>query len=283
MVSLSKKDYNLLEQTEVRRLFKDHKPDVVYHLAAKVGGILANKTCPADFIHTNLAINTQFLEEARKADIKRLIYPFCGCSFPKNAPNPIKEEMLFQGLPDENAMFYSLAKATNYLQLLAYRRQYGLDWVAAIPGNAYGPYDNFSETSAHVIPSLIRKFYFAKEKNEKQIVAWGSGTPVRDFVYVGDVAEALVVLMEKYHGNEPINISSGVGVTIKELTEIVKDTIGFEGELVWDRTKPDGHPVKVFDVSRMKNILQFEPKTNLREGIKKTYDWLRENIGIARL
>lgn len=283
VVGISSKDYNLLEQSEVRRLFKDVSPDVVYALAAKVGGILANKTYPADFIYTNLGINTYFLEEARKAGVKRLIYTFCGCSYPIDAPNPIKEEYLFKGLPDENAMFYSLAKATNYLQLLAYRKQHKLDWVAAVPGNVYGPYDNFSETGSHVIPGLIRRFHFAKEKGDKKVVVWGTGKPVRDFIYVEDVADALVLMLDKYHLDMPVNISGGTGFTIKEVVELVKEIVGFKGELVWDSTKPDGHPVKIFDVSRMKAELGFRPKIGLKEGISKTYDWFVNNMDKVRL
>ncbi|MEM3499881.1 MAG: GDP-L-fucose synthase [Candidatus Bilamarchaeaceae archaeon] len=283
VIALSSKDYNLLEQNEIRKLFKDISPDVVYHLAAKVGGILANKTYPADFIYTNLAINTYFLEEARKAGVKRLIYTFCGCSYPKDAPNPIKEEYLFRGLPDENAMFYSLAKATNYLQIVAYRKQYKLDWVAAIPGNAYGPYDNFSETGSHVIPGLIRRFHFAKERGDKEVIVWGSGKPVRDFIYVDDVADALVIMLDNYHSEMPINISTGNGVAIKELVEIVKEVVGFEGKITWDPTKPDGHPVKIFDVTRMNTELSFQPKTNLKDGVRKTYNWFISNLDKLRL
>jgi len=283
VIAVSSKDYDLLEQADVRRLFKDHKPDAVFHLAAKVGGILANKTQPADFIYTNLALNTYFLEEARKAGVKRLVYTFCGCSYPKNAENPIKENTLFRGIPDENAMFYSLAKAVSYLQILAYRKQYGLDWVAAVPGNAYGPYDNFSETGSHVIPGLVRRFHFAKVNGDKKVVVWGTGKPIRDFVYVEDAAEALVDVMERYHDDQPINISSGKGVSIKELVEIVKDSVGFEGKIEWDKTKPDGHATKIFDVSRMRNVLKFELKVGLESGIKKTYDWFVKNPKSVRL
>lgn len=283
VIGISSKDYNLMEQQDVRRIFKDFSPDAVFHLAAKVGGILANKTYPADFIYNNLAMNTYFLEEARKANVKRLVYTFCGCAYPKNALNPIKEEALFQGLPDENAMFYSLAKGVNHLQLLAYRKQYGFDWISVVPGNAYGPHDNFSETGSHVIPGLIRRFHFAKEKEEKEVVVWGTGAPVRDFVYVEDVADALILALEKYHDNSPVNISSGKGVSIKELCEIIKDIIGLKAELVWDSSRPDGHPIKIFDVNRMKSMLDFEPKTELKEGIRKTYNWFVKNIKEARL
>ncbi|VVB99712.1 GDP-L-fucose synthase [uncultured archaeon] len=282
---VSSRDYDLLEQAQARKLFREHSPDAIYHLAAKVGGIMANKTYPADFIYRNMAMNTIFFEEARKAGVKRLIYTFCGCSFGKNAPNPIKEEYLFRegGLPDENAMFYSLSKAANHMQLVAYRRQYGLDWVSAMPGNAYGPFDNFSEKNSHVIPGLIRRFHFAKMRGEKSFDAWGTGSPVRDFVYVDDVADALVAALGRHHEELPINISSGRGVSIRELSELVARTVGFEGEIRWDASKPDGHAVKVFDVTRMRKVLGFEPKVPLEEGVKRTYKWFLENQARARL
>ena len=278
VTALCSKDYNLLEQSETRRLFKDHSPDAVFHLAAKVGGILANKTYPAEFIYNNLGLNTYFLEQARQSGVKRLIYTFCGCAYSKDSPNPIKEEYLFKGVPDENAMYYSLAKATSFLQVQSYRKQYGLDWVSLVPGNAYGPYDNFSDKNSHVIAGLIRRFHYAKENGDKTITAWGTGSPVRDFIYVDDVADALIVALEKYHSEKPINISSGVGVSIKELTEIVKRVVGFEGEILWDATKPDGHAIKIFDVSRMRGELGFEPKVGLEQGVRKTYGWFAKNI-----
>ena len=180
-------------------------------------------------------------------------------------------------------MFYSLAKAVNHLQIVAYRRQYGFDWSSVIPGNAYGPYDNFSDKNSHVIPGLIRRFHFAKERGENKIEVWGTGSPVRDFIYVDDVADALVISLEKHHEELPINISSGKGVTIKETAELIQNTVGFEGELVWDKRKPDGHPIKIFDTTRMKNVLKFEPKVELHDGIKKTYDWFIKNNRIARM
>ncbi len=283
VIPLSSKDYDLLDQAAAKSLFRDYAPDAVFHLAAKVGGILANRDHPAEFIYENLAINTNLLEAARQAGVKRLVYPFGGCSYPKNAPNPINEESLFGGLPDENSMFYSIAKATSFLQLQAYKRQYGLDWIAVVPGNVYGPYDNFSDKGSHVIPGLIRRFHFAKENGDKSITAWGTGSPVRDFIYSEDVADALIAALERYHGDMPINISSGKGVTIKELVEMVKDAVGFEGGISWDKTKPDGHPVKIFDVARMKKELGFEPKTDLASGIRRTYDWFVKNQDKVRL
>jgi len=285
VVAPSRQEYDLGEQKDVRALFKNISPDAAIHLAARVGGIMANKTLPGEFIYQNMGMNTIFLEEARRAGVKRLIYSFCGCSFGKNAPNPIKEEYLFRegGLPDENAMFYSLGKAANHLQLVAYRRQYGLDWVSLMPGNAYGPFDNFSEKNSHVVPGLIRRFHFAKERGDKEFLAWGSGKPVRDFVYSEDVADAFVLALERHHEELPINVSSGIGVSIKETVETVARVVGFEGEIRWDASKPDGHMVKVFDVSRMRSVLKFEPKVGLEEGVKKTYGWFVENQGKARL
>ncbi|MCX6771193.1 MAG: GDP-L-fucose synthase [Candidatus Micrarchaeota archaeon] len=284
-IAPSRLDYDLLEQARVRALFRDVQADTVIHLAARVGGIMANKAYPGEFIYQNMGMNTIFLEEARRAGVKRLIYSFCGCSFGKNAPNPIKEEYLFRegGLPDENAMFYSLGKAANHLQLVAYRRQHGLDWVSLIPGNAYGPHDNFSEKNSHVIPGLMRRFHFAKERGDKQVEVWGSGKPVRDFVYVDDVADAFVLALDKHHEELPINVSSGVGVSIRETAEAVAEAVGFEGKIAWDSSKPDGHMAKVFDTKRMRRILGFNPRVGLKEGIRKTYDWFAANQGKARL
>lgn len=285
VIAVSSKDYDLTEQDQVRRLLSDTKPDAAIPLAAKVGGILANKTYPADFIYRNLSMNTLFLEEARKAGVKRLLYVFCGCAYGKHSPNPIKEEYLFRegGSPDENAIFYSISKATNHLQLVAYRRQYGLDWSSVVPGNGYGPNDNFSEKNSHVIPALIRRFHFAKKNNDAKIEVWGSGSPVRDFVYVDDIADAMVVALERHHEELPINISSGSGVSIRELVEKVAAVTGFEGEIAWDHTKPDGHAVKVFDVERMRKVLRFAPSVSLEEGLKRTYKWFSENHEAARL
>ncbi len=283
VVAPTREEYDLLEQEQIRKLFADYTPDAVIHLAGHVGGILANKTYPGEFIYKNLGMNTIFLEEARLKGVKRLIYPFGGCSYGKSSSNPIKENTLFTGLPDENSMFYSLSKAIGHMQIVAYRKQYGVDWVSIVPGNIFGPYDNFSEKNSHVIPGLIRRFHFAKERGDKKVEVWGSGTPIRDFIYIEDVADAIVIALDRHHEELPINISSGKGVSIKETVETVKEVVGFEGELVWDKTKPDGHPIKIFDVTRMKEILEFEPKVTLKDGIKMTYDWFIKNQNKVRL
>ena len=279
----TRQECDLAQQDQVKNLFRNNDFDCIIHLAGKVGGILANKRFPAEFMYDNLALNTIFLEEARKADIKRLVYSFCGCSYASNAPNPIKEGSLFEGLPDENAMYYSIGKAANHYQILAYRKEYGLDWVSLVPGNVYGPHDNFTEDNSHVIPGLIRKFLFAKRDNLPSIAAWGTGTPVRDFIYVDDVADAFIAAIDKHHDPTPINVSSGIGVSIRETVELIKMVSGFQGEVKWDSSKPDGHPRKIFDTSRMQSILKYKPKTTLEEGVRKTVDWLETNIEIANV
>lgn len=279
----SRSECDLSDQQRVRNLLLSEDFECVIHLAGKIGGILANKTYPAEFMYENLLVNTIFLEEARRAEIKRLIYSFCGCSYPSKSINPIKEESLFTGLPDENAMYYSIGKAAGYFQLLAYRKEYGLDWVSLVPGNVYGPWDNFSENNSHVIPGLIRKFYLAKSQNLPTVLAWGSGSPVRDFVYVDDVADAFVVALEKHHDPNPINISSGVGISIRETVEKIKEAVGYSGRVEWDSSKPDGHQIKIFDVTRMHEILYFNPKIDFQEGIRKTVEWFGQNLEVARL
>ena len=273
VTALSSKDYDLTEQSEVRKLFKEHSPDAIYHLAGKIGGIMANKTYPADFLYQNLAMNTYFLEEARKAGIKRLLYTFCGCSLPEKTKNPIIEESLWTGMPAPESMFYSIAKSTSHLQIVAYRRQYGLDWASIIPANAYGKNDNFHKNDSHVVAGLIRRFHDAKMNYDKSVTCWGTGLPLRDFINIDDVATALVIALDKHHTEIPINIASGKAVSIKELTEIVKDVVGFEGEIVWDSHMPTGQQVKIFDNERMKSILGFEPVISLENGIRDTYDW----------
>ena len=277
------KEVELKDPVAVRKLFEKEKYEAVIHLAGKVGGILANKTYPGEFMYENLMMNTLFLEEAKKAKIDRLIYSFCGCSYGSNVPNPITETSLFTGLPDENAMYYSIGKAASHFQLLAYRKEFGFDWVSLVPGNVYGPFDNFTENNSHVVPALIRKFLFAKKNSEPTVPVWGSGRAVRDFIYVDDVAESFVVALEKHHDAIPINVSVGVGISIRDTVDIVNEVSGFKGEVVWDKTKPDGHPIKIFDTKRMRDVLNFEPKVSLKSGLIRTMNWLDSKLAIAKL
>jgi GDP-L-fucose synthase len=283
---LGSKDYDLTEQSEVRRMFAEQKPAIVIHLAAYVGGIGANKAFPADFCYRNLAINTSVIHEAWKSGVQKLLTVIGGCSYPAKAASPIKEEELWNGYPQPESAPYSLAKAISAEQAKAYRRQYGFNAIVLVPGNVYGPYDNFSLESAHVIPALIRKFHQAAVEGKKEVVCWGSGSPTRDFVYAGDVAKCMVKALEEYNGSDIVNISSSTETSIRKLAETIARLTGYKGKLVWDTSKPDGQMRKVFDNTRMKSLLGFECTTSLEEGLMKTVEWFEENCtkaGAVRL
>ena len=275
-------DYDLREQVQVRRMLAELKPDVVFHLAGLVGGIDANRERPADFHYENLIMGAMMLHESWRAGVKKYITLLGGCSYPANAPNPIKETGLFQGLPQAESAPYSLAKAMSVVQASAYRAQYGFNAIALVPGNIYGPHDNFDLNSSHVIPALIRKFLAAKEAHAPEMVAWGTGRPVRDFVYVTDACEAILLAAETYDGADIINISSGVPVTIRELAETIAELTGYRGRVVWDTTKPDGQMLKEFDVTRMRQWLGHECRTSLRDGLRLTINWVLANRDAVR-
>jgi len=273
LVTPSHDDYDLLEQAQVQRMLENHRPDIVIHLAGLVGGIGANKARPADFCYQNLIMGTMMLHESWRIGAHKYITLIGGCSYPAHAPSPIKETELFNGMPQAESAPYSLAKAMSVIQAQAYRRQHGFNAIVLVPGNIYGPHDNFDLDNSHVIPALIRKFIEAKNANKPHVAAWGTGRPTRDFVYVADACEAILVAAEKYDGGDIINLSSGHTVSIKELTETVAELTGFQGKVVWDATKPDGQLYKGFDAARMKELLGYECHTSLREGLKKTIEW----------
>jgi GDP-L-fucose synthase len=277
------KEYDLVEQVNVRRLFADFRPQIVFHFAALVGGILADKRRPADFFYQNLLMNAMVFHEAYLSGVEKYITCMCGCSYPKDALSPIGEDTLFQGYPQPESAPYALAKSMNVVQSEAYRRQYGLNSIVLVPGNMYGPYDNFSLEDSHVIPGLIRKVFEAKRNNDSQITVWGSGKPTRDFVYVGDVAQALIYAAETYNSSEIINISSGTETSIKELVDIIVRLMDYQGQVVWDSSKPDGQLCKIFAVDRMQSILNFTCKTSLEEGLRETIHWFEANYPSARL
>ncbi len=283
LIAVSRKDYNLSEQSEVRRMFAETKPQVVFHLAGLIGGIMANKMYPADYNYQNLIMGTMMLEEAYQSKVEKYIGLIGGCSYPANAPSPIKETELWNGYPQNESAPYSIAKAMSVVQAQAYRKQYGFNAIILVPGNVYGPFDNFDLENSHVIPALIRKYYEAKQTGQNEITAWGTGKPVRDFIYVEDACAGILHAAENYNGEEIINISSGTQTTIKELVETVADVVGFSGTINWDTTKPDGQMYKGFDVTRMHEWLGFECKTSLREGLEKTFKWFEENHTKARL
>jgi GDP-L-fucose synthase len=275
--------YDLTEQSDIRRMFADIKPDIVFDCAALVGGIVANKKQPADFFYQNLVMGTMVMHEAYLARVSKFIACMCGCSYPANATSPIAEDALWTGYPQPESAPYALANAMTLVQSQAYRTQYGFKSIVLLPGNMYGPHDNFSFEDSHVIPGLVRKFYEAKKQDLSEVVVWGSGRPTRDCVYVKDVALALVYAAEHYDSAETVNISSGTEISIRELVETVAKLMDFRGTITWDRTRPDGQMRKIFDVARMKELLHLSCDTSLENGLKETINWFRENYDKARL
>jgi GDP-L-fucose synthase len=279
----TRRDYDLLDQHQVRRMFADIRPQMVFHLAARSAGILANKRFPAEFCYQNLLMNTCVLHEAHHAGVIKYVTLIGGCSYPAHAPSPIREEELWNGYPQAESAPYSLAKRMDVVMAAAYRQQYGFDAIPLLAGNLYGPGDNFNLEASHVIPATIRKMVEATERGDKVVVVWGSGAPVRDFVYVDDVCDVMLRVVGDYASSDIMNISSGVPTTIRELIEIVADLCGFEGRLEWDRTKPDGQIHKVYDVTRFRQrVPDFEP-TPLREGLRRTIEWFQREHATARL
>jgi GDP-L-fucose synthase len=282
LAAVSSKDYDLLDQQAVRRMYREVRPEFVFHLAGLIGGIMANKKYPADYNYRNLLIGTMVLHEAHEARVDKYITLIGGCSYPGQAPNPISETQLWCGYPQPESAPYSLAKAMSVVQAEAYRRQYGMNAIVLVPGNLYGPHDNFDLENSHVIPALIRKYQEARLAGQKEIVAWGTGRPVRDFIYVEDACRAIVQAAESYDEADIVNISSGTPVTIRELVETVADIVGFDGAIRWDESKPDGQMFKGFDVTRMHERLGFTARTSLREGVRKTVEWYEANSQSAR-
>jgi GDP-L-fucose synthase len=283
VVAPARSEYNLLEQQDVRRLMADTKPEVVFHLAALSGGILANRDYPADFCYQNLLMNTMVAHESWRSGVRKFVTLIGGCSYPAQADNPIREADLWNGYPQQESAAYSLAKRMSVVMADAYRRQHGFDAVVLVPGNLYGPYDNFDLKNAHVIPATIRKFVEARQRGDSEIVAWGSGAPVRDFIYVRDACEVILIAAERYSGSEIINLSSGVPSTIRELIETVAELTGFQGQVRWDTSKPDGQMFKRFDVARMEEWLGYRCPTTLREGLADTIAWFEQHYDHARL
>ena len=283
LVAPPRADYDLLEQADVRRLMVDARPEMVVHLAALSGGILANRDYPADFCYQNLLMNTLVAHEAWRAGVAKFVTLIGGCSYPAQAENPINERDLWNGYPQQESAAYSLAKRMSVVMADAYRQQHGFDAVVLVPGNLYGPHDNFDLQNAHVIPATIRKFFEAKRRGDAEVVAWGSGAPVRDFIYVGDACEVILTAAERYSAPGIINLSSGVPTTIRELIETVAELSGFKGRVRWDTSKPDGQMFKGFDVTRMHEQLGYRCPTTLREGLTRTIAWFEQHYDRARL
>lgn len=276
-----RKDVDLENAASVEAFFATEKPEFVFMAAAKVGGILANDTYPVDFLRKNLLIQANVIESAYRNGCRKFEFLGSSCIYPKFAPQPMKEEHLLTGSLEPTNEWYAIAKIAGIKLCQAYRKQYGFDAISLMPTNMYGPGDNFELQGSHVLPALIRKFHEAKKNGSKEVVMWGTGTPKREFLHVDDLAEACIFLMQTYSDAEIVNVGSGTDVTIRELAEMVRETVGFGGEIVLDTTKPDGTPRKLMDVSRLEKA-GWKSKIALREGIETTYRWFLENQGTFR-
>jgi GDP-L-fucose synthase len=273
------KDYDLREKSEALRLYKDARPDIFIHLAAVVGGIGANRSNPGRFFYDNAVMGINAIEAGRIAGVEKFVCAGTICSYPKFTPVPFREEEFWNGYPEETNAPYGLAKKMLLVQLQAYRQQYGFNGIYLTPVNLYGPRDNFDLESSHVIPALIRKCWEAKQAKAAEIVAWGTGSATREFLYAEDAAEAIVLAAEKYEKPELVNLGSGEEISIRNLMELVRKAVGFEGAVCWDSTKPDGQPRRCLDTSRAAAEFGWRAKTPLREGLQKTIEWFEEEVG----
>jgi GDP-L-fucose synthase len=276
------REYDLVQMDAVRRLYADTNPDMVLHLAARVGGIGANKANPGRFFYDNLMMGTQLIEVGRQRGLKKFVALGTICAYPKFAPIPFKEDDIWSGYPEETNAPYGLAKKMMLVQLQAYRQQYGFNGITMFPVNLYGPRDNFDLQTSHVIPALIRKCAEAKEGGASEIVLWGDGTPTREFLYVEDAAEGILLAAEHYDDPRPLNLGTGEEITIKALATEIAAEIGYKGRIVWDTTKPNGQPRRCLDVSRIKQAIGFQAKHSLRDGLRTTIQWYQANRGALR-
>jgi GDP-L-fucose synthase len=267
------KDYDLVNNEAVERLYQDAKPDIVIHLAGSVGGIGANKQNPGKFFYNNLMMGVQMMEWGRRAGIEKFVAVGTICAYPKFTPVPFREEDLWNGYPEETNAPYGLAKKMLLVQAQAYRQQYGFNAIYLLPVNLYGPGDNFDPESSHVIPALIKKCVDAVKNGNEEIVVWGTGKPTREFIYVEDAAEGIVLAAEKYDKSVPINIGSGFEISIKNLTDLIAKLTGFKGRIVLDTSKPDGQPKRRLDTSKAEAEFGFKAKTTFEEGLRRTVEW----------
>ncbi len=267
------KDYDLRELDNIRRVLADAQPDIVIHLAARVGGIGANRVHPAEFFYDNLMMSVPLFHESWKAGVSKFVAIGTVCAYPKYTPLPFKEEDLWNGYPEETNAPYGLAKKMLLVQSQAYRQQYGFNSIFLLPVNLYGPRDNFDLETSHVIPALIHKCVEARERGEDHIVAWGTGAPTREFLYVEDAAEGILLATERYNESNPVNLGSGMEISIKDLAHLIARLMGLEEEVVWDTSKPDGQPRRCLDTSKAERLFGFRAKTPLEEGLRRTVDW----------
>jgi len=269
------REYDLRVFEAVQRVLNDARPDIVIHLAAHVGGIGANRAHPAEFFYDNLMMGVQMLHEAWRRGVEKFVAIGTVCAYPKFLPPPFKEADLWNGYPEETNAPYGLAKKTLLVQAQAYRQQYGFNAIYLLPVNLFGPRDNFDLESSHVIPAVIRKCIDAQVRGDHSIVVWGSGKPTREFLYVEDAAEGILLAAERYDGAEPVNLGSGKEISIKDLTTLIARLTEFQGEILWDATKPDGQPRRCVDTTRAERLFGFRARTPFEEGLQRTIDWYR--------
>lgn len=279
IIAPRKREYDLVKSDDVRRLIREAKPEIVLHLAANVGGIGANQAHPAEFFYDNLMMGVQLMHESWKAGVKKFVAVGTVCSYPKFTPVPFREEDFWEGYPEETNAPYGLAKKMLLVQGQSYRKQYGFNSIYLIPVNLFGPRDNFDLETSHVIPALTRKFIQAQLRGEKKVTVWGDGSPTREFLYVADAAEGILLGAEKYEGGEPVNLGSGQEVSIRALAEKIADMTRFEGDLVWDTSRPNGQPRRALDTSKAYSLFGFKAGTSLEDGLRETIDWYRSEIG----
>ncbi len=266
-------EYDLVDGDQVRRLLKDTQPNIVLHLAARVGGIGANRAHPALFFYDNLMMGVQLFHESWRLGVDKFVALGTVCSYPKHTPVPFREDDLWNGYPEETNAPYGLAKKMLLVQSQTYRQEYGFPSIFLLPVNLYGPGDNFDPETSHVIPALIKKFVEAKQGNHPEVEAWGDGSPTREFLYVEDAARAIVLAAERYDSSEPVNIGSSFEISIKDLTEMIAALVGYDGRIVWDTSKPNGQPRRKLDVSRAERAFGFKATVTFREGLQRTIDW----------
>jgi len=270
-------EYDLVEHANVQRMYDDFRPDLVIHLAAVVGGIGANRAHPGEFYFKNMAMGLFLMEEARRRKIEKFVALGTICAYPKFTPVPFREEDLWNGYPEETNAPYGLAKKMMLVQSQAYRQEYGFNSIFLLPVNLYGPRDNFDPASSHVIPALIKKCLDARDVGAREIVVWGTGNASREFLYAGDAAEGIVLAAERYNSSEPINIGAGFEIKIKDLVPLIARLTGFQGDIVWDATKPDGQPRRMLDTSRAEKLFGFKAKVGFEEGLRETIAWYEKS------
>ena len=275
-------ELDLTDQQAVRAFFETERPDVVVLAAAKVGGINANQTMPAEFAYENMQIQCNVIKCCHDYKVKKLLFLGSTCIYPKMAPQPIPEDALLTGPLEVTNEAYAIAKISGMEMCRFFKIQYGDDFISCMPTNLYGPYDNYDLSNSHVLPAMIRKFHEAKVNNAPTVELWGTGSPLREFLYSDDMADACVYLLENYSGEQHVNIGTGKEVTIKQLAELVKETVGFTGEIVWNSDMPDGTPRKLADVSKL-HSLGWTHKVELEDGVKLAYEWFKENVDSARM